>query len=53
MLKLLQQIVIQNWFRLTRGMTMGVRILALDSDDRVCLVRHTYIPGWHLPGGGG
>ena len=31
---------------------MGVRILAIDAQDRVCLVRHTYLPGWHLPGGG-
>ena len=52
MLKFLRKIVMHTWFRLTRGTTLGVRILAIDDQDRVCLVRHTYLPGWHLPGGG-
>ncbi|GIU67497.1 NUDIX domain-containing protein [Candidatus Phycosocius spiralis] len=52
MLKSLTTTAFQTWFRLVRGTTLGVRILALDGDNRVCLVRHTYIPGWHLPGGG-
>ena len=40
------------YFGLTRSMTLGVRAACFDREGRVFLVRHSYIAGWHMPGGG-
>ncbi|MGF1461883.1 MAG: NUDIX domain-containing protein [Maricaulaceae bacterium] len=44
--------LVRVWARASRGMTLGVRVAVFDRDGQVALVRHTYMPGWHLPGGG-
>ena len=45
--------LLQNAYLLLRKpRTLGVRTLVLDEAGTVLLVRHSYRPGWFLPGGG-
>ncbi|MEZ5876737.1 MAG: NUDIX domain-containing protein [Tepidamorphaceae bacterium] len=52
MSKLINRYVFRPYWRLTRAMTLGVRGIVQNGDGGVLLVRHSYLPGWHLPGGG-
>lgn len=44
--------VLQPFWRMTRGMTLGAQGMIIDDQDRVLVVRHGYRSGWHFPGGG-
>ena len=39
------------WLRFARPVTLGVRAVVA-REGHILLVRHTYVSGWHLPGGG-
>ena len=44
--------VLHVYWRFARAMTLGVRALLIDENGRIFLVKHSYVSGWHLPGGG-
>src|SRR5262245_57913604 len=38
--------------RFARATTLGTRAMVVDGTGRIFLVKHSYVEGWHLPGGG-
>lgn len=43
---------VRLYTRLRRPRTFGVRAVVARADGTLLLVRHTYLDGWYLPGGG-
>ena len=52
LLQVIERIVMQPYWRLTRGQTLGVQAIVIRSGTEVLLVRQSYAPGWQFPGGG-
>lgn len=56
MMKILAKPLLRPFFVLlgliTRPMILGVRAVVENQQGEILLVRHTYVEGWHLPGGG-
>ena len=46
------RLVFHSYWRFARGVTLGVRGLVIDGEGQVFLVKHSYVSGWYLPGGG-
>ena len=46
------QKILHFYFRASRSLTIGVRAIVESPEGDILLVKHTYMPGWHLPGGG-
>ena len=44
--------LLHRYWRFARGMTLGVRACVIDGEGLILLIRHSYTPGWHFPGGG-
>jgi len=40
------------YWRFSRAATLGIRAMVIDGAGRIFLIKHTYVDGWHLPGGG-
>ena len=50
--KTAQLLVVQPLYRQFRSLTLRTRTMVLRDNSEILLVRHTYAPGWLMPGGG-
>ncbi len=48
---LAHRLLMLHWF-VMRPRTQGVRAIVLSPEGRIILIRHSYVRGWYLPGGG-
>src|ERR1700675_168706 len=44
--------ILHFYWRFSRGATLGTRAMVIDGAGRIFLIKHSYVVGWHLPGGG-
>lgn len=51
LLRLLYPLARLYWY-IFRPITFGVRVIIVDSQNQILLLKHTYLNGWMMPGGG-
>jgi len=44
--------LVHFYWRFSRGATLGARAMVIDGTGRIFLIKHSYVDGWHMPGGG-
>ena len=44
--------IVHFYWRWSRRTTLGARAMVIDGSGRVLLIKHSYVDGWHFPGGG-
>ena len=44
--------ILRLYWRIFKPVTLGVRAIVIDENNRILLVKHTYENYWFLPGGG-
>ncbi len=44
--------LLRLYWLIFKPVTLGVKILCINNRREVLLVKHSYVSGWHLPGGG-
>ena len=44
--------IMHFYWRFSRAATLGIRAMVIDGTGRIFLIKHSYVDGWHLPGGG-
>ncbi|HEY4982223.1 MAG TPA: NUDIX domain-containing protein [Pseudolabrys sp.] len=44
--------MVHFYWRFSRGATLGARAMVIDGTGRIFLIKHSYVDGWHMPGGG-
>ena len=44
--------VLHFYWRFSRAATLGARAMVIDGSGRIFLIQHSYVEGWHMPGGG-
>lgn len=50
--RIIVQCLSRNYQRLFHSATLGVRAIVIDANGQIFLVKHSYVDGWYLPGGG-